>query len=563
VDIHDYLTLTRRYLLLLIAVPLVAGGLMYLQSSRQPTKYTATATVLLRPNDPNERLGTGSNGSTEVFNATAFVRAQQPVVEGPNVVDAAASFLGNVSADEVKDAITVVPAVDSNILRISATTLSADQSQGMANAVARSYIENRRKSAAQGLEQALENIQTKIDEAAADLNKFARGTQDATKDVEFATAQAQYTDLKVRQGQLEIDLDLKRGEAELIAPASKPKTPVSPHPLKSAFLALVFALFATLGAALLRERLDLRLRNREEAEEVTNLPTLAEIPLDRASSKDPSRLAADVEPDGLVAEAVRSLRVSLRFLGLDRPLQVLLVTSAVPGDGKSTIATNLAASYAQSGVKTLLVSADLRRPRVEALTSTRNDRGLTDLLTEMAADHERNQAVQRRLSRSGGGSSSSDDATPLESGRSASGRRSRAAASNGMPDTEIAAWCQNDMPNLFVLPAGASIASPLEILSSAVTREFFKLARRDFEMVVLDSPPVVLVSDAIVLSQQVDGVLVVASLRKTSRAMLQRAVELLASSQVRVVGLVLNRVTRENGGYYGTYSGAYSTDRGE
>jgi polysaccharide biosynthesis transport protein len=561
VDIHDYLTLLRRYLILLIAVPLVAGGLMFVQSSRQPSKYTATSTVLLRPNDPNERLGTGSNGGTEVFNATAFVRAQQPVVEGPNVVGAAAKFLGNVSDDEVKKAIAVVPAIDSNLLRISATTLSPELSQQMATAVANAYIENRRKSAVQGLEQALDNIQGKIDEAAADLAKFGRGTQDATKGVEFETAQAQYTDLKVRQGQLEIDLDLKRGEAELIAPAALPDTPVSPHPLKSAAAALIFALFLTLGAALLRERLDLRLRNREEAEQVTNLPTLAEIPLDRASSKDPSRLAADVEPDGLVAEAVRSLRVSLRFLGLDRPLQVLLVTSAVPGDGKSTIASNLAYSYAQSGVKTLLVSADLRRPRLEAMTSTRNDRGFTDLLTEMAADHERNQAVQRRLSRTGGGSAA-DDGVALETGRSASARRSR-AASNGTPDTEIAAWCDNETPNLFVLPAGASIASPLEILSSAVTREFFKLARRDFEMVVLDSPPVVLVSDAIVLSQQVDGVLVVASLRKTSRAMLQRAVELLAASQVRVVGLVLNRVTRDNGRYYGTYSGTYSTERGE
>jgi Mrp family chromosome partitioning ATPase/capsular polysaccharide biosynthesis protein len=550
VELHDYLALVRRYLIALIAVPLVIAALAYVQSSRKPDQFTATAIVLLRPNDPNERLGTSSEGGTEQFNADRFVRAQANVVRGPDVVAAAAAFLGDRNSKEVAGSLTVSPAVDSNILRISATTESPEDAQSTANAVSDAFIENRRKSSVKGLERALENINVKIDEAAAELEKVGSTSNDPTSDAELASAQEQFAALSKQRVELEIDLDLKRGEAELIAPAELPIAPVSPKPVRSATLAWFAALAACFGAALLRDRLDFRLRSREEAESLTGLATLAEIPLDRGSIKDSTRLAASDEPDGIVAEAVRSLRVSLRFQGLDKPLNVVLITSATPGDGKSTLAGNLAVSYAQSGLRTLLVSADLRRPRVERLTEATKEQGFTELLTEMAVLRERTIVESRR--RSSRATESTDGVRETR----ARGRVATGVSEQG--SIEIAAWCHQDTPNLYVLGAGKPVSSPVEILSSAVAHDFFELARRDFEMVIIDTPPVVLVSDPIVLAQHADGVILVASVRKTTRPMLQRASELLEASQVRVVGLVMNRMTKDGGGYYGTY---YGSDR--
>jgi hypothetical protein len=137
--------------------------------------------------------------------------------------------------------------------------------------------------------------------------------------------------------------------------------------MRDALLGAFLGLLLGLGLALLRERADDRLHTREEIEQAAELPVLAELPLDALAIDEPRRLAAFVRPVGRLAESVRSLRTSLAFLGVDGPLSRLLVTSAEPGDGKSLVAANLAAVYAQAGYRTILVDSDLRNPRLETI----------------------------------------------------------------------------------------------------------------------------------------------------------------------------------------------------
>jgi polysaccharide biosynthesis transport protein len=533
VSIGDYLRLARRYAALLICVPLGLGVAGLLSARSQAKVYRSTSQVLLRPNDPNERIGTSGATGTEILNADRIVQAQADIAKGPTVRTAAAAKLGTVTEQDLKSRLVVSPATNSNILSISADDTDAQRAATLANAVAAAFIENRRLSAVTGLESAIADLDEKVAESQHQITELAKTQSDPSRAAQLDTAQLQYRSLSDRRLQLAVDKDLKKGEAELIASAAPADQPISPKPARTAALAAILGLLGIAGAILLKDRLDTRLRSREDAEEISGLATLAEVPFDRAADKGVLRIAAEDDPDGLVAEAIRSLRVSLRFLGLEEPVKVILVTSALPGDGKSTVSANLAHSYAESGARTLLVSADLRRPQVEKMSAVSSERGLVELFDEMASAHE----------------------------QSRQDRNSRVRERVLIGAAAITHYCHNDVPNLWVLPAGQRVANPVEILGSAVAKEFFARAAEDFDAVIIDSPPVLAVADAVVLSQFVDGVLVVTSIRKTQRPALRRAVEVLRNGQANVLGLVLNRVGGTSGyGYdYGSgYGQAYA-----
>jgi polysaccharide biosynthesis transport protein len=521
VSISDYLRLARRYLVILVLVPVVFGAAGLLSARSQAKVYRSVAQVLLRPNDPNERGGTSGATGTEILNADRIVQAQANIARGPNVRKAAVEKLGSVTQQELQKVVVVSPAANSNILSISADDPDPARAALLANAVAAAFIENRRLSAVTGLESVINDLDEKIAELERQISELAKSPADLSKAAQLDTARAQSASLSERRLLLAVDKNLKKGEAELIASAAPTDQPISPTPARTAAIAAVFGLLAASGAVLLKDRLDTRLRSREDAEDTSGLATLAEVPFDRASDKGALRVAAEEDPDGLVAEAIRSLRVSLRFLGLEHPVKVILVTSALPGDGKSTVSANLGHSYAESGARTLLVSADLRNPQLDKLSAASSDRGLVELFDEMASAREQ--------------------------GRNSRGRGERLLIGSAA----IEHYCQNDVPNLWVLPAGQRVANPIEILGSAVAKEFFDRAAQDFDVIIIDSPPVLAVADAVVLSQFVDGVLVVTSIRKTQRPALARAVEVLRNGQANVLGLVLNRVGGTTGYGYG------------
>ncbi len=568
-EISDYLQLVKRNWKVLVALPLLLAVGAFLNAKRDPKLYQSTATVLLKPNDPNERPGTANIGTaTELVNASRIIKSLASVADGPAVAEAAAKILGGgITTGQVQSAISVSTSTDSNIMKVKATTRDPKNSAAIANQVALAYIDNRRNSSVQGLKLAIDNLTSKIDELSARITVLGRQPESAGVSAELATVSNQFESLSEKRQQLQVDADSKRGEAEVISEAKASSSAISPNPPRSAIAGLVAGLILAAGIALLKDRLDTRLRTRDEAEELSNLPTLAEIPIDRRVSKDPFHIAALQHPDGIVAEAVRSLRVSLRFISLEQPLRVLLVTSPMPGDGKSTVATNLAASYAVSGARTLLISADLRRPRVESLTDAHGGgtSGLVEILTGIAEEEERRLNRARRAAapaRTRTGRTS--DVVSVDDYPAPPARRRRPAdvetpAAGATTETEaprraieIANYCHADAENLWVLPAGQPVANPVEILGSPVAKDFFAAAREQFDIVIVDSPPVLPVSDTLVMSSMVDGVLFVASLRMTNYKHVARGVERLQSAQANVVGLVLNRVPRDGeNDYYG------------
>jgi capsular exopolysaccharide synthesis family protein len=229
----------------------------------------------------------------------------------------------------------------------------------------------------------------------------------------------------------------------------------------------------------------------------------------KATKGGEAGLVAYAEPKSAAAEAYRTLRTNITFASPDKPVHTLLVTSTSPDDGKSTTIANLAITFAASGSTTVLVDADLRRPHLHTIFGLPNDSGLSTLVADLA--------------RSKGGAVSR---LPLQ-------------------DTQV--------ENLQVLTSGPVPPNPAEILASQRMGELLALLRSKAEYVLIDTPPIIAVTDAAVLAPKVDGVLIVINAGKTKRDLAVKARDMLRQVNAHILGVVLNnaQIDKSAYAYYG------------
>lgn len=216
-------------------------------------------------------------------------------------------------------------------------------------------------------------------------------------------------------------------------------------------------------------------------------------------------LVALEEPKSAAAEAYRALRTNIQFASPDKPVHTILTTSTSPDDGKSTTIANLAVTFAASGSPTVLIDADLRRPHLHRIFNLSNDAGLTTLVSDMARGHE-GEALK----------------LPLQ-------------------DTQV--------PNLRVLTSGPVPPNPAEILASQRMAEILALLRGNAEYVLIDTPPIIAVTDAAVLAPRVDGVLLVVNAGKTRRDLAVKARDMLRQVNANLLGVVLNNAQLDKSAY--------------
>ena len=279
-------------------------------------------------------------------------------------------------------------------------------------------------------------------------------------------------------------------------PAELPTDPVEPQPLRTAVLAGVVGLLLGLGAAFLVDYLDDSVRRTEDIEAVTNLPVLAVVPVEPPPDHRPIAMS---EPQEFAVEVYRGLRTSVQFLGLDRKLRVIQVTSSLPGEGKTTTATNLAVVLAQAGHQVAVVDADLRKPRLDEIFDVPMRPGLTETLV------------------------------------------------SGDP-VELAV---NQLDRLHVMSAGTMSSNPSEMLASSRFGALVADLAARYEYVIIDSSPVLPVADALALSRVVDGVLMVCQANRTSKRTLAECLGRLEQVGASVIGIVLNRASERTSHDYG------------
>jgi capsular exopolysaccharide synthesis family protein len=297
----------------------------------------------------------------------------------------------------------------------------------------------------------------------------------------------------------------------VVRPAELPTSPVAPRPLVNVALGLLVGTAAGVALAVLREILDTSVKTSEDLQELTGNSALGVIAFDPQAHKTPLVSQADLQSMRL--EAFRTLRTNLRFVDVDHPPRVVVLTSSVAGEGKSTTACNLALTLASAGTSVIVVEGDLRRPRVADYMGLEGAVGLTDVLI---------------------GRASLDDV--------------------------LQPWGSSP---LSVLTSGALPPNPSEMLSSTQMTELIANLRGRADMVLIDAPPLLPVTDGAVLTRECDGALLVVRQGRTTREQLTRSLEALRSVGGRVLGTVLNMApTGRVGGYgygYGYYSGDYAS----
>ena len=512
VELRDYLAVFRRQLVLIVAITLLGAAAAAAYTFRRTPVYESSASVLVRAIttnafDPGSRVDQQLN----MFNQRQLAQSE-PVaaVAGKTLKTTAtpAELLEHVKVD--------VPA-NSQILRVKYRDTVPLTAQRGADAFAKAYLAFREADARAQARAS----QTSIQKDVARLQKDATAAEKAISAAEDSNAQqaaqARLTSINNRLqpllAQLNGFLSLDFTPGTVIAAANLPGTPASPNNRLDVGIGLLVGLFLGVVLAFVRDRTDDRLRGREDLAERLDRPVLATIPPLSKRVRQEGRLrwkrrhrnslVTLEQPNSPAAESYRTLRTRMARLASQLDINSVMVVSAGVGEGKSTTAANLAVVLAETGKDVLLVSADLRRPRVHQFFGLSNKTGLSNLLT---------------------------DGTPPD-------KRKGPVADGKQMASEL--W--SVAPNLWVVLSGPLPPHPSALMDSDAMRQFLKEQRDLFDFIVLDCPPALVVADSLALAPMVDAVLVVADAKESDRDLVSRLKEELELVGGKIVGAVLNR----------------------
>jgi polysaccharide biosynthesis transport protein len=332
------------------------------------------------------------------------------------------------------------------------------------------------------------------------------------------TYRALYEGILQKLKEAGVSAGLKTNNFRILDRASPPTGPIEPNIPRNLMFALVLGLASGVGLAFLLEGLDNTVRTTEQAQMISGLASLGMIPLGSksaregpnpkrlviATSKEAVELVTQVRPQSQMAESYRALRTSLLLSNLGAPPKVIMVTSALPQEGKTTTSINCAVVLAQKGVRVLLIDADLRRPSIHKTLGMGPHSGLSNVLTGSITLEE---AITR---------------------------------------TAI-------LPNLFVLAAGTPPPNPAELLASSNMRDVLAKLCEQYDHIVIDTPPSLSVTDAVVLSPSADAVVLVIRSGQTTKQALRRSRDVLTQVNAKVVGVLLNAVDLSSPDYYYYY----------
>ena len=500
--LSDHVAILRRQWRIPVVLLILGAAAGIGLSMRQETVYGSESRLLLEPTT-TESAG-GRMDPTEVSTLAQLV-------ESARIADRVIEELDlDVAADDLLDSVTVTTVEQTRVVTINALRPTAQEAADVANSFASQYIDYQVDSAA---DVAFETTRRLIEERALveeELSGVRADAEGATGD-ELEELNARIDSLVSRQAELITEIALTteteaspRAAGVVLRDATVPRTPAEPKPTRAAMLGGVIGLMlgAVLGYG--RDRLDDRIRDEARLKAlIGEVPVLGRIPLD--ARKQPARPVALVEPRSPVSEAFRALNTNLRFLAAARSQagtgdlgEILVVTSALTAEGKTTVAGNLAVTAARTGLRVLLVDADLRKPSISQLFGVETPRGLSHLLA--------GEKLKVRV------------------------------------DTAE--------PNLRIVGAGAIPPNPAELLASPRAATIWQQLRQQADLVIVDTPPVLSVADALEISHHADWVLLTVRYRQSREHQLLGALERLHRVGSPITGVVWSGITGDEQFYY-------------
>ena len=497
--------LRRRAGWILLCFVLVAGA-AYGSSKHQTKKYTATASLVFNNNQLSQQVA----GLQAVSSGASQVPQQQTnlkLVQLGNMAEKTAAKLGQgLTKGKVSADLSVSAQGESNIVNVAVTATSPTLAADIANTYTSVFVKEQQSSNHAYYASALRLVNRQVAALSPKQKLSPSGIA-----------------LAGRAQSLGVLAELRNGNVEVAQTATVPTSPSSPKIFKDTLLGAVLGLLLGLGIAFLRERLDRRIREPKDLEAVYGLPLLGVVPESSALSRSArgGENARTVLPPG-EAESFQLIRAHLRYFNVDRQLRTLLVASAAPGDGKTTIARHLAAAAATMGSRVLLVEADLRRPTIAQQLNVQSGPGLADVLIGAVPQGEATQEVDL-----------------------------------GMPSGDGAGGRTFD-----VLVAGATLPpNPGELIESHAMESLLERAQAAYDLIVIDTPPLTAVSDAFPLLRKVDGVVIVGRVGRNRRDIAERLHETLTGAGAPLLGVIANGFkARRNAPYSYAYDYSYKSE---
>lgn len=511
--LRDYLRVIRAQRWLILLFVLAFGAAAFAYSARQDEQYEAEASVAYK--EPTEALDLvgGSTFPRQAPDTRAAINAE--LITRSEVARRVREALGlNVSVEALQGAVNARAEARTNLVVLQARAGSAEFAARLANEFAR-----------QGIAVANEEQRDRVADAEASVRRSLRDAERSARrrDVPLSDfTRAAFIDRITR---LQALTDFGES-AEVTKLAEVPSTPVSPKPVRNTVLGVILGLTLGLLAAFIRDSLDVRLRGAREIQAQVKLPLLGHVGSEAMGSAGAASQNGHRSLSPADLESFRILRKNLEFLDVDRPLRTIAVTSGLPEEGKSTVAAALAAAYAQAGRNTLLLECDLRRPALAKRLGLEAAPGLTDYLGEHASPPQVLQSVTLGSSEAGG------------SGNGATGAAG--------------------VSKLVCITAGQAVPRPADVLGSQRFRDLLAQLRDAYDVVVLDTSPLLSVADTLEVLPQVDGVILCVRAGRTSREEAKAAKSALDHLPERPTGLVVTGIKPGDETDYGYYSSSHA-----
>jgi Mrp family chromosome partitioning ATPase len=495
----DVLRALRQRVLLILGCVILSAAVAFALSERQHKRYTATASIYFRSLQADQAA---AGVPSSQFDQQSQTDTNLKLATLPRIAAATAAAVGPaVTAAGVAANVSVAQQGDSNLATVSATSSTPALAATVANTYAQQIVADHTRTNQSYYQQALRavNLEYQTLQPLQKLNLTGAALLD-------------------RASALQVLAQFQASEVQVAQPAGVPTSPSSPKVVRNTVLGGLLGLLLGLALAMLLARVDRRLRDPADLPEVYGAPLIAVIPHSaRLKQRSPRGLAK--MPGPAEAEVFSLLRARIRYFNVDRQVRTVLITSAEAGEGKTTVAMNLAFAAAEVGSRVLLVECDLRRPTVARHLGVEPSQGISDVLL---GERPLEEAIQRV------------DLPAPANGHVASAGSEAADKSH--------------LEHLDVLVAGGVLPpNPAQVIESYAMDSLLLRAKGAYDLVVIDAPPLAAVSDAFPLLGQADGVVVVSRLRRARRDVAARLRQTLESANAPLIGIVANDYRRRPG----------------
>ena len=510
-NLNYYLILLRQWIWLLALTSLASATVAYFFTIRKPPVYEAVTTLLIG------EAPTGSADDYSVLRANErLALTYAELMTKDPVLDAVIQRLGlGLSTEGLASSIKVRPVANTQLIQAKVQEYDPERAALIANTLASVFVEQNQASQVSRYAQIKSNLETQLGEVdsqikdtAASLDQLPDAPETALERDRLETFLAQYrqtyASLLLKYEEVRMAEAQSTPNLEIVQAARPPSWPVSPNVPLSTALGGLFGLVFGVLVAFVFEMLNDSLRDPDDVLKYLGLPVLGLIVSHAVEDYVPISAA---EPRSPVAEAFRSVRTSIQFTGGRRPVKSILLTSPSPGEGKSLVAANLAVVLAQSHKQVILVDADMRRPTLHRVFGLHNHRGARDVFSRLRGGWNRPASLAGILQN-----------TPVT--------------------------------GLKILTSGRLPPDPAELLGSEYMQDLLDLVRQEADYIVIDSPPLLAVTDAAVIAPRVDGVLLVIKPGATRLAAAKEAAGQLRQVGAHLLGVVLNDIDLNRSSYY-------------